>query len=503
MPRVEATFHGQTYDMTPEVAEVGWRFGQRLPNQFGAAMAPAAGLIALRNGPRHGHKYRVYAPASQVDVTPGPEVRIYDDDDTLLCKGRSSGVLNALPNSRQFTASMPFVGSLGYLSQFGERVFARLDGLQAASAVWDLVLDDIGYTGPRRTQSAATNLSAGRVNRSALLGTNRQRAALLDAARTLAQAEVGRIYDDLRSGEIVFENRRQRAQLWATTNRYFITPGNGSIQQAQVGSVLESIINIVSSTGDSYQSQGLQNLDFLPAVPSNTTFAIEPDATRNGQPKELVFNADASDGIEFIQSWTFPVRGTHYTYTVAAPDGDVIIDRSALSVIWRVPNPTGVNQVLTFINQQGEPFKVALRERISSRSQASISEYGERVVTYPADLVTNREEVRDHLEWAVRLHDGIGPDGKSVDPVRQVDVRINKNDVGNDGFKNIGVSDLVVLTEPELGLTNAPFWVDEAAHSLQVDGQRHTINLRLTDARATTMWPIEGSQFGYNTRIGF
>ena len=90
---------------------------------------------------------------------------------------------------------------------------------------------------------------------------------------------------------------------------------------------------------------------------------------------------------------------------------------------------------------------------------------------YPSDLISNLAEIRDHLEWAVSLHDGIDDKGrKDLNEVRAVQATVNLLDPANAGVIGVDIGDaLAEITEPRLGLDKAPFWVDSAEYSVVAD----------------------------------
>ena len=113
------------------------------------------------------------------------------------------------------------------------------------------------------------------------------------------------------------------------------------------------------------------------------------------------------------------------------------------------------------------------------------------------------------MEWCVRLHDGIGANGnKDINEIRALTVHVNLRRPENVGLIGIDIDSLCNVTEPRLGLSGAPFWVDSAEYHATADPQTFDLTLELSDARATMMWPIDGMQFGdagqfSNTRLGF
>ena len=263
---IHATMFGSDVDLTPYVVEATWKHGSRPPNYFGHMADPSVGSLTLDNT---GGEFKTFAPAPGIDPNPGPTVTI-DYDGIRLFTGRSAYVLNqVLPNGND-VAVMPLLGPLAFLSRFSEGIFARLDGIQRTSEIFALILADAGYSGPAEIEQGRTQLSAVRVNRSSLLGSGRQRTQVLGALRTVVQAEVGHGYDD-RLGRVVFENRVHRSALWATAVALRLDHTNAQIERASIGNVQDSIINIVSGTGDSYNTRGLQDITFNTALPLTVT----------------------------------------------------------------------------------------------------------------------------------------------------------------------------------------------------------------------------------------
>ena len=486
---INATMFGNTVDLTPYVAEATWKHGSRPPNHFGHMADPSIGALTLLN---LGGEFRTFDPDPFVDTSPGSPVQV-EYDGTRLFTGKSGLTLNqVLPTGRDI-AVMPMLGPLAFLARFSEGIFARLDGVQRTDQVFALVLEDAGYDGSATIDTGRTELLSSRLNRSNLLGSGRMRTQVLGALRTIVQAEVGRGYDN-RLGRVVFENRTHRSERWASNPSVLrLDHTNSQIERASIASVDDSIVNLISGTGDSYVTLGVQDIDFTISLPA--TFDVLPGG------RTLLLNVDTSGNTEFVQSWTPLVRGTDYTYTLTdAP----IIERGALSLGIFIPNPSPTTQSFTLTQVRGEPFGINIRERLIARRQASVDAYGPRPVIYPSDLISNLEEIRDHLEWAVSLHDGIDGKGrKDLNEVRAVQATVNLLDPANTPVIGVDIGGLVEITEPRLGLADAPFWVDSAEYSIVADPYAFRVTLELSDARASMMWALGRMRFGFNTRVGF
>ena len=338
---------------------------------------------------------------------------------------------------------MPLLGPLAFLARFSEGVFARLNGVQRTDQVFSLVLEDGGYSGPTDIEEGRTELSSLRLNRSNLLGSGRQRTQVLGALRTVVQAEVGRGYDN-RHGQVVFENRRHRSDYWASNPTILrLDHTNSVMERASIESIDDAIVNIISGTGDSYNSLGVQDVDFTDqSFP--TTYTV-PTGGRT-----ILLDVDISGNTKFVQSWENLLSPVDYTYTL---DLVPTLVRGSTTVGIFVENPAPVDQTFTLKQVRGEPFGISIKERIFARRQASIDAYGPRPVIYPSGLLTELAEIRDHLEWAVALHDGIDQQGrKDLNEVRALSVTVNLLDPANAPVIGVDLGTLVEVTEPRLGL---------------------------------------------------
>ena len=272
----------------------------------------------------------------------------------------------------------------------------------------------------------------------------------------------------------MFENRTHRTPTdWASKPSILqLDHTNSQIERASIASVDDSIVNLISGTGDSYVTLGCpgHRLHHRPALHVRRAARRANDAAERGHFREHV---------EFVQSWTDLVRGTDYTYTLA--DEVPILQRDPLSPSIFIPNPSPSTQTFVLTQIRGDPFGINVRERLIARRQKSIDAYGPRPVIYPSDLISNLEEIRDHLEWAVSLHDGIDGKGKKdLNEVRAVQATINLLDPANMGVIGVGPDSLAEITEPRLGLSQAPFWVDSCRvqrgrRPLRVQGNAGTV----------------------------
>ena len=487
---ISATMFGNSVDLTHYVAEATWKHGSRPPNHFGHMADPAVGALTLLN---HGGEFKTFKPDPFVDTSPGSPVRVTYNGMRLFT-GKTGLTLNqVLPGGRDI-AVMPMLGPLAFLGKFSEGIFARLNGVQLTSEVFALILQDAGYEGPTDIEAGRTELSSLRLNRSNLLGSGRMRTAVLGALRTIVQAEVGRGYDN-RLGRVVFENRTHRSDYWATGPSILrLDHTNSQIERASIESVDDAIVNIISGTGDGYNSLGVQDIDF-----EDTSFPISYAIPTGG--RTILLDVDISGNTKFVQSWEELLSPVDYTYTL---DLLPIIERGSTTIGIFILNPSPGHQTFVLKQVRGEPFAISFKERLFARRQASIDAYGPRPVIYPSGLLTELAEIRDHLEWAVALHDGIDQQGrKDLNEVRALSVTVNLLDPANAPVIGVDLGTLVEVTEPRLGLLAAPFWVDSAEYTVVAQPDTFRVKMDLSDARASMMWALGRMRFGYNTRVGF
>ena len=365
--------------------------------------------------------FETFKPDPFVDTTPGPPVKVSYDGVTLFT-GRAGLMLNQVLRNGRDTAVMPLLGPLAFLARFSEGIFARLDGVQTHRAKSSrIVLEDAGYDGPTSIETGRTELSSIRLNKSSLLGSGRRRVQVLGALRTIVQAEVGRAFDD-RKGRVVFENRTHRSGRWASRpGQLRLDASNSVIERASIASIDDQIVNLISGTGDSYNSLGVQDVDFV-----DTTLPMTYFIPTGG--RIIILSVDTSGSTEFVQSWEDLLSPVDYTYTLGLqPD----IERGDSTIGVYIPNPSPVPQTFVLKQVRGEPFGVAIRERIFARREASIDAYGPRPVIYPTDLLTEVDEIRDHLEWALSVHDGISHGRKNLSEVKAISATINLGDPAN------------------------------------------------------------------------
>ena len=505
------------------VTQVNWRFGERPVNQFGYVAKPADGLVVLENTDL---LWKTFAPAAlpggvdpQTRVVPGARIvvawglsvdEVLDKTTTphsikphlVIASGRSKGLIQSATGTKRL-AQLPFVGELGWFDE-RRKVFLRLSGQQTPGTVWKAVLEDVAFEGVSQIlHTSNTKVRTSKLHQQGVLGQGRRRTRLTAVARALAQVEVGRVYDSMNRQAIIFEGRYHRTIRYKDAKRFVVGPNGYDPTLLESLPVADSVVNVLSADIDAFDSMGEQEIKFDPGGRIRDFSFQVPANADNWLAMSLDVRVE-EDGQQFVQSWKALERGEHFTYSTT----DEPVVRSN-GVQWELylTNHTSRPQTFLLKKIEGEPFKFSSRQHVKVRREASVELYGEREVVYPVSLVSDRDEVQDQVNFLVRMHDGVIETGLTgaapkVDPIRTLNARFRMEDPINEGMQYVDVSDLFLVTDEGLGLTSAPFWVDEVAQSYTGLG-RHEVSVKLSDARGSIMWPIENMQFGYNTRTGF
>ena len=156
---------------------------------------------------------------------------------------------------------------------------------------------------------------------------------VLSALRTIVQAEVGRAIRRQAWAALYSRTAHIGADAWAARPGLLrLNASNSQIERASIASIDDSIVNLISGTGDSYNSLGVQDVDFVDTTLPMTYFI--PTAGRI-----IILSVDTSGDTEFVQSWEDLLSPVDYTYTLALqPD----IERGDSTIGIFIPNPSPV-----------------------------------------------------------------------------------------------------------------------------------------------------------------
>ena len=114
---------------------------------------------------------------------------------------------------------------------------------------------------------------------------------------------------------MVFENRTHRSGRWASRpGQLRLDASNSLIERASIASIDDQIVNLISGTGDSYNSLGIQDVDFV-----DTTLPMTYFIPTGG--RIIILSVDTSGSTEFVQSWEDLLSPVDYTYTLEPSAG--------------------------------------------------------------------------------------------------------------------------------------------------------------------------------------
>lgn len=480
---------GDMIDVTPDVSAIEWEVGSKRFNAYGIAHTPFKAALTLHN---FDGKYNAYS--SQLSIIGfGGRVSVLDGGNLLFAGWLDFPQQVDLTTGARFIV-IPIQGALTRISQFPERLYTRLPGNVSTGAAIHRVLDDVGWPATaRRVEQGETELQSFRVNTSGLLGNNRRRVNLQDALRVLAVTEVGIIYDDYQ-GHIVFEDRSHRRVL----PPQFIEFGSGGLTatNVQIGSLRDSIINIIGGEFDEYVSAGSRGLTAQVEFPH--TWTVAPYMTES-----YIYRWDLNPQ-QFVQNYeSVDITAQH---TIGIEEGRfvsyLVEDRKPDQLTVTYTNTTARPQDVTVNSVTGEVFQLSVGRKIGARHAESIAKYGERAEVYPANLIADLGKARNYMQYIVNKHSGVDAQGNQ-DALKQINITSSLNSPTNyAALRDLRISTAIKVIEPRLGLSSTDsYWVDRIKHTVTQDGQWN-INIDALDTRATIQWDARTWDFGRNTVIG-
>ena len=338
------------------------------------------------------------------------------------------------------------------------------------------------------------------VVKAGVFSQGRSRASFTSTAKIAALLENGRGFDG-RDGFISYENYNLRPTAAAAfgPNTISIDPDLAYISDGTAAGFAGSqgIINIIESDSQAYISRG-----------SNV-----PVVMQGGLPQSLVIPAGASGygmrlrseeaqlgrvGQSFVQSWTAPIRGIGYTYSLAESAGGAVqIDTGENFIRLLCENPSAAPHTLTVTALSGNVFQRTLGVAISQRRNESIVRFRPRPVQIPGDAVADLVGYRAMISQLLDIHDGLKPvviSGNTVfelDPIRRINARMRLDQNANTDtiLQHADISRKVSVRAPHLGIATAQdFFLDGAQHVVD-ERKTHVVTLNLFEARAFEMKP--------------
>ena len=176
-----------------------------------------------------------------------------------MFSGWSEGFHTLAPITENYLTEVPIIGPLHRYNTYSGGIYRNIStrtGSITTGDVLRLALEEVGFQGDTDITAVRTKLYNWKLNADGIFGQVDDPTSLLEVCKSLAQAELGRIYDDY-SGRIVFEGRQERGEL-ALPGNLFVIEANSELAIINVAmtKIGNSIINSVVSEQDSYRSPG-------------------------------------------------------------------------------------------------------------------------------------------------------------------------------------------------------------------------------------------------------
>lgn len=504
--KLTAVMHGQTIDMSDDLLEVFWRFGEQQPNQAGTLLLPMDGLVQLRN--QHSI-YDGYNPGMKdgklIDPTPQVEYSLYRDGNLILRAKAVDGIVNKIDASGKKTVVITLAGAINSSTLWGAGLRLALTGTPLVGEATEKIFDEMGIPKDRQVvDQGHTKIRSWRLN-PRTRGSRKEVKNAKDVLKPLARAEGGRIYDDA-LGNVYFEDRDHRSVFDINDRRYGFKVINSNINSivghptnANTRPLHELIKNTAVSETKKYASNGEHRVGIVDVDGNDVGYPLQLDIPADT--REVIYTYyvkldSRTPHISYMQSWAFPERFTPI-------DSHMFIRGGFDSIEIIISNPEEPGYTLTIPELRGESFSNTGNNRdIAIRNELSITKFGEKPVIIEADLIENFDQINDYVNNFINRHDGISHNSINVSPLRSISVTLDLTSHTNADFVDTQISHLLEVRLPQLGIERENFWVESVEHKITEKGQ-HTMKLGLSDARWTQTWNTDSMIFGQNTIVGY
>ena len=512
-------------DISDDVENYQWRYGTRWPNAMGHVAIPGSGQFILDN---HEDKYWLFNHDAAFDADAGARIHadlIDPDTGTEYIGWRGWTTDLSTPEQSAHIAQKATLAAQGALGQVGGRynelfTFIGTSRFGGSIPLVGTVLDaflQLFANAPTHTvvteifkaidwPAAWTQVGTGRsrfdlsrLNLSGTVGNVRQFTSTLDALAVVAQAEVGRIYDN-HLGQAVFEGRLDRA--YSSQVVPVTIDGDQCITVRQIG-IKDSIINEISAHGAEYSAGAKAQL-----ADSDYRDDQEPPIKVTFEPNEIKYVPIALNSGRTTFAY---VRDVDVNWTSTRPTSEHQV----------AAHPAGDGNVAVFVQHEGAEGGTLTINSIEARkyrlntdflgflinqlNAESVFRYGRRRVRYPVGIVrvptedvTSPLVLQNVLNWILNSHNAVSNDPRLL---HRCDIRVSANDYPQ--FLNLRVGSLINLRNAlGIGSGGERFFVDEVEHQGNDSGE-HQITLKCSASAIWAMLIAGVTRFGVEGRPGF
>ena len=427
-----------------------------------------------------------------------------------------TGYLVDISWSRKFgelnTIQLKFYGNLRWLSRNRFHhffSFGALDSETTAGPMINTILNQIQWSASKRAiDRGVSKLNPYAIALSGRAGTPERRVNPYEVLFQIASSETGYLYGD-RFDNIIFEDRNRRVNEFSTGDPYRFSSEPADVARGAIafqnigltGRYIDSVYNVFIAEHREFITTAVTNIwDFV----LDTAIAVRPgtiyfdiDIDSNSENK-------TDKDIELVGQWISPLPFVHYE-AFEKPNGtgdnlthvlNISIEsfdqkKCRIKVI-----ASGYCNITKFIIR-GAPVAPRQNYQIYEENQASIGKYDRRPFNYPAQVITDVEDARNHVRWLLSVYD---------EPQPLITLRID-GDQYPDATKWITIGTLVQVKDvpSDIAIDSNRykyFYVEHEQHSVDVSNGRHEITYRMADAdRILPAWKLGRSRLDATTGV--
>ena len=387
--------------------------------------------------------------------------------------------------------------------------FGALDSETTAGPMIHTILNQVQWSASKRAiDRGVSKLNPYAIALSGRGGTPQRRVNPYEVLFQIASSETGYLYGD-RFDNIIFEDRNRRINEFSSGDPYRFSSEPADVAAGAIafqnialtGRYIDSVYNVFIAEHREFITTAVTNVwDWVLETPIYLQKGVQYFEANLYEDTEQLLDKD----IELVGQWNQPLPFVNYEANEnRAGTGDDLTHRVRVETEGfdqkriRLKVTTSGNVYLTKFFISGAPVAPRQNYQIYEENQASIGKYDRRPFNYPAQVITDVDDARNHVRWLLSVYD---------EPQPLITLRID-GDQYPDATKWITIGTLVqvkdVPSDIAIGSNRYKyFYVEHEQHSVDVSNGRHEITYRMADAdRILPAWKLNRSRLEQTTGV--
>ena len=507
------TFGDANEDITADVLRMEWQGGRDYNSALTGRSRGSRLLVNLDNHTNSG-KYNSFNASSPIygNILPGRKARLRATDGTgteVQFTGFLDRINPQISVGAARVALLEIVGPLVFLGQAWNELFLQMVTNELTGTVANALLDMVSWpAGDRDVDPGKSTIKRRR------FGTPQGKVSMLDSLHRVEETENGFLHES-KDGKVILEDRDRRLKSPYTTSQVTLSdaPGAGEIVYSKIiqSDPLKQIFN--------YFEVGIQQ--YVVGAPEVIWTLSESGAsspllvpTQTGlYVATFLEDEDVAVGVD---AWTTPVATTDYTANSAANGsgtdltgsiGVVVTKLANRMLIELTNNHASLGAYITLLQARGTKItrqnvvKVPISKQHEAAQALSITKYGKRVWTVPAELVGDTAEGAKHVDWLFTQY-------SEPKPGVSVTIFANRDATHLSHVLRRKVSDRITIeasgANTQLGI-NQDFYI-EAIHHVVDEQHNHYVTWDCSGIPGTggfPFWALGISKLGTQTALHY